>query len=126
MSHKSLRKTIPDKHFSPVIVKGYKRIFNLSGGGHHPSDYLNLKKSKNSRFNGVLFQLNDSDLLKIKRREPEYNLEETWAYDFLTGKKLCKCYIVVDYIVSIDRMKKKPNKHYFTLCRESAYHISRQ
>ena len=123
MSHQSLRETIPDKHFTPVIVKGYKRIFNLA---EKNGDVLNLIKSRKSFFNGVLFKVNEKELIKIKKREDEYNLEETSAYDFLTKKKLCKCLIVTDNIISIDRKKRKPDKSYFTLCRESAYHISKE
>ena len=125
MSHQSLRQSIPDKHFSPVIVKNYKRIFNLATEKSKYPDVLNIVKSKDSKFNGVLFQLNKKELKKVKEREPEYNLEETYAYDFLTGKRLCKCLVVIDRYIAIDK-KHKPNKKYFTLCREAAYHISRE
>ena len=126
MSHQSLRETIPDKHFTPVIVKGYKRVFNLAIMGGKDPDVLNLEKSPNEEFNGVMFEVNDKELREFKKREEAYNLEETWAYDFLTGKKLCNCLIDIDYIVAIDKRHRKPNKDYFILCRESAYHISRE
>ena len=126
MSHQSLREEIPDKHFTPVIIKKYKRIFNLAEKDTKDPDVLNVIKSPKAIFNGVMFQVNDSELKKIKKREEEYNLEETWAYDFLTKRKLCKCLIVTDNFVSIDRKKQKPNKRYFTLCREAAYHISKE
>ncbi len=122
MSHKSLEKTVENKHFKPVIVKGYKRVFNIIEAG----DVLNLKKNKNSRFNGVLFRVNEKELKKIRRREKGYSLEQTWAYNFLNGKKLCKCFIVIDHLFFIDKRRRKPNKGYFVLCREAAYHISKK
>jgi hypothetical protein len=67
-------------------------------------------KSPQSTFNGVLFQVNDAELKRIMKREDEYSLAEEWAYDFLTGKKLCKCLIVIDYVVSTDKDTRKPKK----------------
>lgn len=46
ISHKSLSKTIPDKHFTPVIVKGYERIFDLAVKKGSCPDVLNLKKTQ--------------------------------------------------------------------------------
>lgn len=125
MSHKSLSSTIPDRHFTPVIVKGYRRVFNIldEDSGH---DVLNLVKSRKSFFNGVLFQVDDAELTRIKTREEIYNLESAYAYDFLSGKRLCKCVIVTDQIVAIDRKGRTPDRDYFVLCREAAYHISRR
>ncbi len=126
ISHKSLRRTIPDRHFTPVLVKGYKRVFNLSLKGGDDPDVLNVVRSKGHSFNGVLFQVDDTELRTIKERESDYNLEESFAYDFAIGKKLCKCLLVTDLLVAIDRRGKKPNKDYFLLCREAAYHISKK
>lgn len=126
ISHKSIRQTIPDRHFTPVIVKGYKRVFNLNLFKDNCHDVLNIVKSKNSQFNGVLFKVNKPELLTLKEREIEYNLEEVWAYDFLTHKKLCKCFIFVDPFLSLDKSNHTPHKSYFILCREAAYHISKE
>jgi cation transport regulator ChaC len=126
ISHKSLNQTIPPKHFTPVIVKGYKRIFNLLDDRVPYHDILNLTKSKSSQFNGVMFQVDLKELRRIKKREYEYNLEQTWAYDFLTGKKLCKCLIVIDQVLAIDNKGRTPNRSYLRLCREAAYHISKE
>ncbi|MBI2451493.1 gamma-glutamylcyclotransferase [Candidatus Pacearchaeota archaeon] len=126
ISHKSLRESIPDKHFVPVIVRGFKRVFNLGLEKGKDPDVLNVVKDKKHFFNGVLFDVNEKELKKIKEREDDYNLEQIGAYDFLTGKELCKCFILIDQFVGIDHKKKKPNKSYFILCREAAYHISRE
>lgn len=129
VSHKSIRKTIPDRHFTSVVIKGYKRIFNLSvsdSKSDKDPDYLNIKKSRNLSFNGVLFQVNEKELMKLKKREIEYNIKEVWAYAFLTGKKLKKGLLFMDDFIAIDKLNKKPKKQYFILCREAAYHISRE
>lgn len=123
MSHKSLKKTIQNKRYKQAIIKNCKRIFNIK---ERRFDVLNLLKSRNSMVNGVLFKLNKSELKKIKKRESGYNLEQTWAYDFKTRKKLCTCFLVIDYHVCIDQSKNKPSKDYFILCREAAYHISKK
>lgn len=126
ISHKSLRETIPDKVFRPVFVKGYKRIFNLALENSKDPDVLNLIKSPKSVFNGVLFKANDKELLRIKEREAEYNIEEARAYDFYTNIALCKCLIAIDHVIAIDKHHNNPNKGYFILCREAAYHISKK
>ena len=126
MSHKSLKQTISNKKFKPAIIKDYKRIFNLNEYKTKDPDILNVKKSKKAFFNGVLFYVDEKELKRVKKRESEYELESVYAYDFRTGKRLCKCFIVIDHYLFIDHNKKSPNKNYFKLCREAAYHISRK
>ena len=126
MSHNSLKETINNKHFKPVIIKGYKRIFDIYVKKSENSDILNREKSKSSELNGVMFKVNDKELRQIKKRENLYNLEKTKAYDFKDKKMLGSCFIVIDYSVKIDRKNKLPSKSYFILCREAAYHISKE
>ena len=126
MSHKSLRKTISDKKFKPVIVKGYKRIFNVKDYKTDGSDVLNLEKSKENYLNGVFFHVNEEELRKIKIREDDYELQKVNVYDFNTKKRINKCFLVVDHYLFLDRKKGKPNRSYFVLCREAAYHISKK
>jgi len=124
ISHQSLKETIKDKKFISVIVKGYKRVFNLEIENDKDHDMLNVFKHPGSTFNGVLFKVNEKELDKIKEREAEYNLEKTKCYDFKTKKSLGECYVVADYLVSIDKKGLLPDKKYFILCREAAYSIS--
>ena len=126
MSHQSIRETIPDRHFTPVIVKGYQRIFNLAVEHGKWPDVLNVGKASRNSFNGLLFKVTDAELRKIKEREDDYNLAETWAYDFLTGQRLCRCLVSTDVIVALDQRRRKPSKRYFILCREAAYHVSQE
>ncbi len=122
LSHKSLRETVPDKHFEPVIVKGYKRVFDIV---QHKSDVLNLEKSKGHSFNGVMFTVDAEQLKKLKKRESGYNLEKVWAYKFPSDKRISQCSLFVDHCVAIDKHHLNPQKSYFKLCREAAYHINK-
>lgn len=126
ISHRDLRETIPDKHFKPVIVRGYKRIFNLALKTKGYPNVLNIEKSPQKQFNGVLFKINEKELRDLMKREAVYNLEKTNIYDFTTKQKLGRAYVVIDHIVAIDHKKRKPNKKYFILCREAAYQIDRK
>ena len=121
ISHESLKETVRNKKFTPVIVKGYKRIFNLIDG---KKDVLNIVKDKDSKFNGVLFSVDESELKKLIKRELEYSMEKVEVYNFKTNKKIGKAFTFIDYFLDIDDGKITPNKSYFLLCREAAYHIS--
>ena len=125
ISHGSLKGTIKDKEFVPVVVKGYQRVFNVLARNN--TDFLNIEKKKESRFNGVLFKVNKDELKKIKEREqPEYKFTRSWAYDFKDGRKIALASLVVDHRISIDKTKKMPNRLYFLSCRKAAYSISKR
>ncbi len=81
ISHNSLKETIKDRKFIPVIVNGYKRIFDLSEGR---GDVLNLEKDKDSKFNGLMFKVDNEELEKLRKREDDYNFEKVEVYDFRT------------------------------------------
>src|SRR3989344_5552346 len=124
ISHNSLKESCKDKEFIQVTIKGYKRVFNITENNH--SDILNIKESKKDKLNAVLFKVNEKELKKLKEREDWYNFEETTAYDFKTNKLLTKALISIDHIICIDKSNHPPNKSYFMLCREAAYHISKE
>ena len=124
ISHNSLKESCKDKEFHPVIIQGYKRIFNVTENNNF--DVLNIKESKKDKLNAVLFQVNEKELKKLKEREDWYNFEETNVYDFKTNKILTKALISIDHIICIDKSKHPPNKSYFILCREAAYQISNE
>ena len=124
LDHESLNKTIKDKKLKPVIVKGYKRVFDLFDT-KDKKDVLNIIKSKNSWFNGVSFKINEEELKKLSIREDEYNIEEINVYDYKTKKKIGKALISVDFFFDIDKKNRMPSKDYFTMCRKAAYSISK-
>ena len=122
LSHKSLEETIRNKKFKPAIVKGYKRVFNLSLSKKYNEDVLNLVKSKGSFCNGVIFKVSEDELAKLNLREsPEYNIEPTDVYSVKTRKKIGKALTDIDFLIKIDKNKKLPEKSYFKLCRKAAY-----
>lgn len=124
LSHQSLLETCKNKKFTPIIVKDFKRVFNLKSEVNKKSDILNLKKQKNSLFNAVQFKVNKTELKKLKEREDWYNFEKTKYFDFKTRKLLGEGFISIDYSILIDKKGYKPEKSYFILCREAAYNIS--
>lgn len=126
LSHKSFHAAATNtKILGPVIVKGYKRIFDISEDGKN-SDVLNVIKSHGSEFNGILFEVDDKELGSLSEREDWYNFEETEYYDFKTKKKLGKALTCADHYILIDKRKELPDKKYFILCREAAYQISNE
>jgi len=125
ISHKKWAQYATHKHhFKQVLVKGYKRIFDIK---YHGGDVLNVEKSVGHHFNAVMFTITPEELANLKRRESGYNLELCCVHDFKTGKKIGKGYLFIDYINAIEHHKKaRPLKEYFKVCREAAYHISKK
>jgi len=125
LSHASLKKTIPDRPVQPVIVRGYKRIFNVLANNH--TDVLNIVKKSGGYFNGVLFTVNVEELKQIKQREqPQYQFRRSWAYDFDTGRKISLALLAIDLRHSLDHQNHEPNLLYLKSCREAAYAISKK
>ncbi len=125
INHNSLSKTIKDKIFILIIVKGYKRIFDIVEEDKK-EDCLNIVKSEKDDFNAVMFKINEEELIKLKEREDVYNLEEVEVYDFKTLRKLGTALISSDPYVGIDKRGLLPDERYFILCREAAYNISEE
>lgn len=123
LSHDSLKETIKDKRLIPVIVKGYKRVFNLIDSKN--GDALDVEESKGSEINGVLFEVNESELAKLQEREDGYVPRKTLAYDFKSKEKIGDCFLFIDY-VDVDYENHKPDKNYFLLCREAAYNFGEE
>ncbi len=122
----SLMETISNKHFKTVIVKGYRRVFNLRDKDSNGKDVLNLSVDKKSFFNGVMFSVTEKELEELFLRETEYDLEEAIAYDFETKEKLGKCLVFIDKFFELDKKKRLPDKEYFLLCRHAAYSLGKK
>lgn len=124
LSHRSFHPSEKDaKILGLVIVKGYKRIFDISEGGRN-SDVLNVVRSRGVEFNGILFEVDEQELKRLSEREDWYNFEEAECYDFEKKKKIGKALICADHYILIDKRKELPDKKYFILCREAAYQVS--
>jgi hypothetical protein len=68
---------------------------------------LNLVTASGHSFNGLLFKVTDVELRQVKEREDDYNLEETWAYDWDATTYTANGQTVAHWI--------KKNKSYNTL-----------
>lgn len=126
MSHKSLQKTITNRKFKPVLVKWFKRIFNvdLDPKSSKNTDVLNIAKDKSKFFNWILIEIDEKELKKLKKREKHYIFEKIEAKDMYSDKIYSNCIVAIDYNTDIDYGLKKPKEDYFRLCREAAYHLS--
>jgi len=97
---KSVGDTIGDsarkKVYHPVIVKGFKRVFNLLPSHYEPSFRIsdrpveraaaNIISCEDASFNGLAFEVDDNELAEIDRRETHYDRIETVIYDFTSRK----------------------------------------
>ncbi len=108
------------KKVEPVIVKGFRRVFDLTIP-HHSGDWLNVHASKKHYFNGVLFHVSEYDLRRIKEREDDYDFVSAWALHYDSEKRLAKGLLSVDDWVGLDKGKRLPQKNYFIECRKAAY-----
>ncbi len=124
MDHASLTEGIPDRHFTPVTLKAWRRIFDVRDVHSKDPDVLNIEPARGHSVNGVLFQVSHPELRKLMKRETEYKLARVRVQEFLTGRPLCGCYTVTDRGVGIDMDDRKPNRPYFIACRQAAYDIS--
>ncbi|MEE4257779.1 MAG: gamma-glutamylcyclotransferase family protein [Bacteroidales bacterium] len=86
------------KVYHPVIVKGFKRLFNLLPSHYEPSFRIsdhaveraaaNIAASEDASFNGLAFEVEDQELAELDRREKHYDRLETVMYDFTSRKAL--------------------------------------
>ena len=126
MDHRALKEHIPDRHLTPVVVRGWKRIFDVRDVKSRNPDVLNVLKSRGHDFNAMLFQVSHTELRKLVAFEVEYTLARVKVREFLTGKLLCSSFMVTDRGVGIDTQGRKPNRPYFIECRRAAYRTSEE
>lgn len=91
------------KKFNPVVVKNYKRLFNLLPDHYEAYNYLrtngtergaaNIEPAQGFQFNGLSFEANASDLKSLDQRERYYKRSEVLHFDFETGEELGWCYV---------------------------------
>jgi len=75
----------------------------------------------NARVNGVAFKVSDSHLEALKKREHDYKLIETTAYDFVTNQSLETC-LLFSANKNNGRYEfgSSVQKRYLTLCLEGS------
>lgn len=82
----------------PVIVRGYKRLFNLRPTHYASSSKLtrgsieggamNVEPAPGSRFNGLAFRVTEEELVALDRREPYYERRSVPIHEFESGEAL--------------------------------------
>lgn len=92
-----------EKKFTPIIVKNYRRLFNLLPDHYEAdnrlrSDYTeigaaNIEPAEGFQFNGLSFEANASDLENLDSRERYYKRSEVPYCDFETGEDLGICHV---------------------------------
>jgi hypothetical protein len=100
----SLRATVPSAFsIRPSYIKGFVRDFSVwDAVGFHdlelgvigdPYCAVDVKKitDTNSRVNGITFKLDTIHFQELLKREHDYNLITTEAYDFETNKQIGVC-----------------------------------
>lgn len=87
---------VREKQFLPVLVNGYKRLFNLRATHYESSDRLsrdgleraamNVEPCHGARFNGVAFRVDQAELAILDQRECYYERRAAPVYHFATGQ----------------------------------------
>ena len=125
VSDNILQQASSNEKLVPVIVKGYKRVFNMDSGRDPNEKQLSVTKQDGHSFNGILFSVDAEQLEKLKKREWGYTLERVMTYNFSSGKEWEECQVFAGMAayLSSDGI---PEKDYFILCRKGAYAISEE
>ena len=99
----TLGSTAGRKLYLPVMIHGFKRLFNLLPSHYNPSFKIskmpvekaaaNIIVSAGSSFNGLAFEVNEAELAEIDRRESHYLRLETVMYDFVLAKPMGKAFV---------------------------------
>lgn len=89
-----------NKSFLPVIVKGYKRLFNLRPDHYEPGlkfsaepielAAANVEPSRAHEFNGLAFRVDESEFSELDKRERYYKRHEVDIYDFFSNAHIGK------------------------------------
>jgi hypothetical protein len=89
--------------FTPIIVKNYRRLFNLLPDHYEADNRLrsddteigaaNVEPAEGVDFNGLSFLANTSDLESLDKRERYYKRTTVSYCDFGTGEDLGECYV---------------------------------
>lgn len=91
------------KKFRPIIIKDYRRLFNLLPDHYEADNRLfqdnrekgaaNIEPAEGFHFNGLCFDAYAKDLDDLDGRERYYKRSVVPHYDFKTGKALGECHV---------------------------------
>lgn len=102
LGHTVSEKSADQKQFIPVIIHGYKRLFNLIPDhypvenriGHGPIEKAaaNVEIAEDQSFNAIVFQAKASELESLDQRERYYKRVTAACVDFTSGTSLGECH----------------------------------
>ncbi len=91
------------KKLTPIIVKNYRRLFNLLPDHYEASNFLrtdgteigaaNIEPAEGAHFNGVCFSVVKNELENLDKRERYYKRSIVPYSDFVTGEELGMCHV---------------------------------
>jgi hypothetical protein len=91
------------KKYRPIIIKNYKRLFNLLPEHYVADNRLfqdnrekgaaNIEVSEGAMFNGLCFEADAADLENLDKRERYYKRSIVPYFDFYTGEELGLCHV---------------------------------
>jgi len=149
LSRSSLAKTIGEelamkKNYIPVIIKGYKRVYNYIPNKYSCSfspetryfcaaanlmiDNNNRENSEESNwfFNAAMIRVSYKELKLLKKREDNYNLKMVKTFDFYNPNRFLSNALLftvdnTNYIVKDENIKPRPLDLF--LSRNGAFNI---
>jgi cation transport regulator ChaC len=102
----SLLMTAPSaSDIRPAYVKGFRRDFSVWAKDGWSTTNLDLagipfcaldiqqNSDAGAKVNGVIFTVNDTDFLRLKERECEYEPTRTTVYDFTSDEPIGECLV---------------------------------
>ncbi len=91
------------KKFTPIVIKNYKRLFNLLPDHYEAYNVLrtdgtengaaNIEPAEGFEFNGLSFEVDTNDLDSLDQRERYYKRSIVPYYNFNTGEDLGLCHV---------------------------------
>lgn len=91
------------KKYKPIIIKNYRRLFNLLPDHYEADNRLfsdgrekgaaNIEPAQGSQFNGLCFEADANDLENLDKRERYYKRSIVPYFDFETGAALGECHV---------------------------------
>jgi len=91
------------KVYKPVVIHGFKRLFNLLPSHYKPSYKIsnmpvekaaaNIIQCPEACLNGLAFEVSEAELDALDIREQHYNRIETTLYDFEGGNPFGKGFV---------------------------------
>ncbi len=91
------------KKFTPIVIKNYRRLFNLLPDHYEADNRLrqdnteigaaNIEQAEGFEFNGLCFEADAADLDSLDKRERYYVRSQVPCFDFYSGEEIGICQV---------------------------------